>query len=114
MALCVNRGEIVLCVLAGDYGKVRPAVIVQANIFAEHSSVTVCPITSTRAEAPLFRIDLPKDHQHGLDQPSQIMIDKISSIAIKRIRAKLGVLSTSTLRQVDHSLLRWLDLPRSQ
>lgn len=38
-----QRGEIVVCVLSGDYGKPRPAVVVQSDLFnPTHASITNC------------------------------------------------------------------------
>jgi mRNA-degrading endonuclease toxin of MazEF toxin-antitoxin module len=37
-----QRGDVVVCVLSGDYGKPRPAVVVQSDVFnPTHASVTV-------------------------------------------------------------------------
>ena len=44
MAIC--RGDLVTVVLADEYGKPRPALIIQSDLFREHSSVTVLPVTS--------------------------------------------------------------------
>jgi mRNA interferase MazF len=42
----VKRGDLVTVVVAGDYGKPRPALIVQADVYVEHPSVAVLPLTS--------------------------------------------------------------------
>ena len=53
----IKRGDVVICAAPGDYGKPRPAVVVQSDLFnGTHSSVAVCLITSHLEEAPLFRI----------------------------------------------------------
>jgi len=53
----LKRGDLVVVALPGDYGKPRPALIVQADLFNEtHASVTVVPVTSTIVDAPLFRL----------------------------------------------------------
>jgi mRNA interferase MazF len=53
----VTRGEVVIVVLQGDYGKPRPALVVQADLFNEsHASISVVPITTTLVDAPLFRL----------------------------------------------------------
>lgn len=41
------RGDLVTIAMQGDFGKPRPALVVQANQFSEHGSVTVLPVTST-------------------------------------------------------------------
>ncbi|MCF8136468.1 MAG: type II toxin-antitoxin system PemK/MazF family toxin [Desulfotignum sp.] len=45
-------------IVPGDYGKPRPAVILQSDLFEEHPSVVILPVTSTLQETPLFRIRL--------------------------------------------------------
>lgn len=48
----MERGDIVICVLSGDYGKQSPAVVIQSDLFnPTHSSITVCPMTSHLTEA---------------------------------------------------------------
>jgi len=48
----MQRGDVVTVAAAGDYGKPRPALIVQADLFnAAHPSVTVLPLTSTIVDA---------------------------------------------------------------
>ncbi len=50
------RGDLVTIAMQGDFGKPRPALVVQANQFSEHGSVTVLPVTSTLNAAPLLRV----------------------------------------------------------
>ena len=67
--LPMMRGDVIVVSLPGDYGKPRPALVVQADQFTEHPSVTVLPITSQRVDAPLLRIDV--DAECGLLQRFQ-------------------------------------------
>jgi len=107
----VKRGEIVVCVLAGDYGKPRPAVIVQADLFnPTHASAVVCPITSHAVDAPLFRLPLPADSKTGLGKASQIMVDKLTAIKSDRIRERIGALSPGQRSDLDKALKLWLGL----
>jgi mRNA interferase MazF len=47
MELLMERGDIIICALSGDYGKPRPAVVIQSDLFnPTHASITVCPITT--------------------------------------------------------------------
>ena len=41
------RGDLVLVALQGDFGKPRPALILQSDWFDEHATVTLLPVTST-------------------------------------------------------------------
>lgn len=84
-----QRGDVVICVLSGDYGKPRPAVVVQSDLFnPTHASITVCPITTYVMDAPLFRLSVEPSSENGLKASSQIMVDKISTLKIKKIRQK--------------------------
>ena len=108
----IQRGAVVVCVLAGDYGKPRPAVVVQADLFnATHASVTVCPCTSEGVTAPLFRIHLRATKTNGLRQASDVMVDKLSSLRRERITGVIGQLSEADWKRVEQAMRLWLDLP---
>ena len=59
------RGDLVTIAMRGDFGKPRPALVIQANPFSEHTSVTVLPITSTIVDAPLLRVTVPSGMENG-------------------------------------------------
>lgn len=50
------RGDFVTIAMQGDFGKPRPALVIQADQFDAHTTVTVLPVTSTLVAAPLLRI----------------------------------------------------------
>ena len=72
----MNRGDLVTVVLQGAYGKPRPALVIQSDLFDQHPSVTIFPVTSELRDAPLFRITVEASAGNGLQQCSQIMVDK--------------------------------------
>jgi hypothetical protein len=43
----MRRGHFVVVATSGDYGKPRPALVVQSELFAELPSVVICPLTTT-------------------------------------------------------------------
>jgi mRNA interferase MazF len=47
--------------IQGDFGKPRPVLVIQANHFGEHTSVTVLPITSALVAAPLLRVTVLRE-----------------------------------------------------
>jgi mRNA interferase MazF len=99
----IKRGDVVICAAPGDYGKPRPAVIVQSDLFnGTHSIVVVCLITSHLEDAPLFRIPAPSGRTTALKLPSQVMVDKITRRA--------GALGAGPLKEVDEALRLWLEL----
>jgi mRNA interferase MazF len=92
----VKRGDLVTVAASGDYGKRRPAVIVQTDALpAEHESVIVCQMTSDIAEAPDFRVTIEPTERNGLRTRSQIMADKPVTIRRERVGRKIGSLGDS-------------------
>lgn len=111
----LERGDIIVCTLNGDYGKPRPAVIIQSNLYNQvHSSITLCPITSHLVEAPLFRLLISPSSDNGLKEVSQIMIDKIHSIKRDKINQKIGKLTKQQVVFIDKALKMWLSLEGNQ
>ena len=52
----MKRGEFVTVALQGDFGKPRPALVVQSDKFNDtHATVTVLLVSSELVDAPLFR-----------------------------------------------------------
>jgi len=107
----INRGDVVICATPGDYGKPRPAVVVQSDFFnGTQSSVVVCLITSHLEDAPLFRIAVPPGRTTGLKLESQVMVDKVIAIPRNKITRRAGALAASSLREIDNALRLWLEL----
>ncbi len=104
----MKRGEVVTIVLADDYGKLRPAVIIQSDFFADLPSVTILPVTSELREAPLFRVDVTPDDTNGLRKRSQVMVDKAQTVARGKIGAAVGRLDGDTMLAVERALLVFL------
>src|SRR3546814_15937013 len=73
--LAVKRGDIVAVSLKGDYGKTRPALIVQSNLLAELEGLVICPITSAVRDAA-FRITVEPEKGNGLRVLWQVMVGK--------------------------------------
>jgi len=111
----INRGDVVICAAPGDYGKQRPALVVQSNFFnPTHQSVVVCPITSELLDAPLFRIAVQPTAANGLRRPSQVMVDKVIALRRDRIKRRAGTLALVELARVDTALQLWLGLSDAQ
>jgi mRNA interferase MazF len=88
----LKRGDVVLIALQGDMGKPRPAVIVQNDLFATHQSFVILPLTSELRDAPLMRFTVEPTSGNGLEKPSQVMVDKITTVAIGKIGKMIGQL----------------------
>jgi mRNA interferase MazF len=106
--LDVKRGDVVTVALPGSYGKPRPALIIQSDLFAEHPSVTILPVTSELRETPLFRISIDPTLGNGLLKPSQVMVDKTQTIPREKIGKTLGQLDETTIVAVNRALALFL------
>jgi len=98
--------------MQGDFGKPRPALVIQADLFAAHSSVTVLPVTSTIVNAPLLRISIQPDLENGLQKPSQIMIDKALTVKRDKIGQAFGAVSADTLVEIERCLAVFLGIAK--
>jgi len=109
----LRRGTVVTVASPGVYsGKPRPAVVVQADRWLQaHPSVTLCPLTSTLAEAPLVRLPVQPTARNGLQKHSQLMVDKLFTVAISSLGAVVGQLEPQLLIELDLALRGWLELP---
>ena len=107
----MKRGDIVLVVVPGDYGKPRPAIVVQTDIVNDtHSSIVVCPITSHIQDAELFRLTIEPSCDNGLEKTSQIMVDKIVALRKDKIRQTIGKIEDELMIRLNRSLAFWLGI----
>lgn len=104
----MRRGDLVTIALPGDYGKARPAVIIQADLFAEHPSVTLLPVTSELRDAPLFRLRVDPSAENGLRKASQIMVDKAHTLPREKVGATFGRLDDGTMVAINRALALFL------
>lgn len=106
----MKRGDVVTVVLQCDFGKPRPALIIQADAYSAHTSVTVLPITSTQINAPLLRVALAPSSDNGLVRPSQVMVDKTMAIRRDRLGTIIGRISPDDLLEIDRCLAVFLGI----
>ena len=101
----ISRGDLVTVAVSGDFGKPRPAVIVQSDVFPQkHASVIVCQMTSALIDALDFRITVEPSETNRLERPSQIMADKPVTVRRGRIGTRIGRLDARDLRRLDRAL----------
>jgi mRNA interferase MazF len=101
----MRRGDVVTVAATGDYGKPRPAVIVQTDALpAEHASVVVCQMTSELSEAPEFRVTIEPTNGNGLHVRSQVMADKPVTIRRERIGRLVGRLGEEDVARLNVAL----------
>ena len=99
----MERGDVITVCLPGDYGKPRPAVIVQCDLLnAEADSVIVCPLTTHLVDAARICVDIAPAPRNGLRQPSQVMVDKIMTVPRRRIGEVIGRLAAVDILKFVH------------
>jgi mRNA interferase MazF len=101
----MRRGDVVIVAAAGDYGKPRPAVVVQTNAFPEtHPSVVICHMTSDIVDAPDFRVTIEPNEENGLRIRSQVMADKPVTVRRERIGQLVGRLTDADIGLLNIAL----------
>jgi mRNA interferase MazF len=102
----MKRGDIVIVATPGDYGKPRPAVVIQTDALTElgSQSIALCLMRSTPLKAPLFRIGLDPTELNGLDKTSQILVEKLFSVPREKIVRTIGRLNDDELVLLNRTL----------
>lgn len=107
----VRRGEVWTVSGGPDYaGKPRPAVIVQDKLIGQVDSITVCPLTSDTEVVSPSRVSVQPDRENGLRCLSQIMVEKISTVSLRKLGQCIGVLNTPDVIELERSLVWYLGL----
>jgi len=110
--LSVNRGDFVTIAMQGDFGKPRPALVIQSDQFNEHATVTVLLVSSTLVDAPLLRVTIEPSETNGLQKPSQIMLDKAMTLKRDKLGDAFGSASDSAMLEVGRCLAVFLGIAR--
>ena len=108
----MKRGDLVTVALQGDYGKPRPALVIQSDQFPGTASVVVLPVTSTLVDAPLLRLTVEPepDAGNGLRATSQIILDKPMTVEADKIGPAFGSLDDVAMVSVSRSVALFLGL----
>jgi mRNA interferase MazF len=100
----MQRGDLITVALQGDAGKPRPALVIQADYFANLQTLIVLPLTSTVLDLPLVRVTVEPVPGTGLRQPSQVMISRPQFLPRRRAGAVIGHLDAAALLEVTRRL----------
>jgi mRNA interferase MazF len=104
----VKRGDLVTIALPGTYGKPRPALVIQSDLFDEHPSITILPVTGELRDTPLFRVLVEPDAANGLRKRSQVMVDKAQTVPREKLGETFGRLDDTTMLAVARALAVFL------
>ncbi|MBI3601464.1 MAG: type II toxin-antitoxin system PemK/MazF family toxin [Candidatus Omnitrophica bacterium] len=86
-------------------GKLRPVVVIQTDEFNDcHPTTMVCSLTTNIKPVSILRVHVPANNISGLFKDSDIMVDQIRSIDVKRIKKSLGRLNNTQSQQLLENL----------
>ena len=104
----MKRGDLVTVALPGNYGKPRPALVIQSDFFQAHPSMVVLPVTSELRDAPLFRIRVEPSDDNGLRTILAGDGGQAEAVAIGRLGKRIGCLSDDSMLAVNRALAVFL------
>jgi mRNA interferase MazF len=104
-----QRGDIYLVhfdpTVGHEIQKTRPAVVIQNDISNRHSPITIVAAISSQFSEPSFpREVIIEPEESGLPKRSAVIVNQIRSVDRKRLVARVGRLSASSVRRVDEAL----------
>jgi mRNA interferase MazF len=100
----MKRGNLVTIALTGDYGKPRPGLIIQSDLFLNTGSVTILPLTTHLIDAPIIRIPVEPTTENGLTSLSFVMVDKLYTTSREKIGSILGHINSKIMLEIERSL----------
>lgn len=106
------RGDFVTIAMQGDFGKPRPALVIQADQFDRHTTVTVLPVTSSLVAAPLLRITIEPGAGNGLQVPSQVMVDKSMTVKRDKVGQPFGRIDANSMIEIERCLAVFLGIAK--
>ncbi len=104
----MRRGDLVTVAMPGEFGKPRPALVIQSDQFMDAATVTVLLLSGTLVDAPLIRLDLEPSQDNGLHKRSQVMVDKAMTVRRDKLGASFGRLDDETMVTVNRALALFL------
>ncbi len=99
-----QRGDLATVSLQGDYGKPRPALVIQSDFLTDLENVVLCPVTGDLRNA-VFRVTVEPNPTNGLHTLSQVMVDKLSTLPRTKISEPFGRLDAERMKAIDRALL---------
>lgn len=108
----MKRGEIVIVSLPGDYGKPRPAVVLQNDrLEGALESVIVALLTTSEEGGRVIRVPVHPTGENSLREISRVMVDKLYTVPLHRVGQRTGGrVDQETMRGIERALMLLLDL----
>jgi mRNA interferase MazF len=108
----MRRGDLVTVSVGGDFGKPRPALIIQSDAFPDTVTVTVLLLSGTEVDAPLLRVSIKPSVENGLRKASQVMVDKAMTVRREKLGPRFGRIDDTALLAIDRALALFLGIAR--
>lgn len=106
----MKRGDIVTVAPPGEYGKPRPALVLQDISETPPERITVALITGDLLRIPSLRIPVGPDEQTGLRVPSEIATDNIQTFSLNKVGRVIGLVDAETMSLVEDAIMRHLGI----
>jgi mRNA interferase MazF len=106
----LSRGDLVTVALNGDYGKPRPALVVQSDDAEDTASVTVLLVTSDLLPAKYFRHTIEPSPTNGLRTVSQVQLDRAMSFPRTKAGPTIGRLDDEAMLTISRNLAVFLGI----
>lgn len=105
----IRRGDVFLAdlspVIGSEQGGFRPVVILQNNVGNRYSPTVIVAAVTSQLEKPSLptHVVVPADEK-ALRRPSLILTEHIRTIDKRRLRERIGCLSSGIMQDVDRAL----------
>ena len=109
----MQRGDLVVVAMQGDYGKPRPALVIQTDLFDELPTITVLPLVSSELVPAITRVDIAASDANGLHAASQVVVHRPQTISRAKISRVIGRADDETMLTVTRALAVFLGLARA-
>jgi mRNA interferase MazF len=101
----MRRGDIVTVAAPGDYGKPRPAVVIQGDVLNRDARSTIIALmTSHLQDAPLLRLNVEPTADSGLKVVSQVQVNRLLSLPSNNVGSPIGRLSDREIVELNRLL----------
>ncbi|AMJ59204.1 type II toxin-antitoxin system PemK/MazF family toxin [Bosea sp. PAMC 26642] len=100
----MKRGDLVTIAIQGDFGKPRPALVVQNNKVDATPKVLVCPLTRNKSPAPSLRLVVAPTPANGLREISAVMVSSVIAVPREKCGAVIGSLTPEQMQEIDTRL----------
>jgi len=109
MVQFVKRGDIYYAdlspVVGSEQGGIRPVLVIQNDMGNKYSpTVIIAAITSQINKAKLPTHVEISSEEYGLNKDSVILLEQVRTIDKRRLKDKIGHISTSLMESVDNAI----------